>query len=145
MQPIIRRVEVRWADLDPNFHVLHSKYYDYGAFCRMSVLVEAGITPGWMKEHRTGLILLREECAFRREIRFGDPVTVTCAISRHTPGFERFSMQHDIFRQEGELAARINAELAWMDLDLRKLSKPPEEMIASLSALPVTTDTNSNE
>ncbi|MBI1782589.1 MAG: thioesterase, partial [Sphingobacteriales bacterium] len=38
-------VEVRWADLDPNFHVLHSKYYDFGAYIRMSYLTENGITP----------------------------------------------------------------------------------------------------
>ena len=31
-----KNIDIRWADLDPNFHVLHSKYLDFGAYCRMS-------------------------------------------------------------------------------------------------------------
>lgn len=37
MEPYSKKFEIRWADLDPNYHVLHSKYYDFGriAVCRI--------------------------------------------------------------------------------------------------------------
>ena len=40
MEVYSKKLEVRWADLDPNFHVLHSKYYDFGAYCRLSFFNE---------------------------------------------------------------------------------------------------------
>ena len=60
MQEYSKKIEIRWADLDPNFHVLHSKYYDFGAYCRMSFLTEHGITPAVMIEKNIGPIIFRE-------------------------------------------------------------------------------------
>ena len=34
--------DVRWADLDPNQHVRHTAYADYGTHVRMSWLASAG-------------------------------------------------------------------------------------------------------
>lgn len=68
MESFKTKVEIRWADLDPNFHVLHSRYYDFGAYCRMAFLVTHGLTPQVMSEHHVGPILFREECFFKREI-----------------------------------------------------------------------------
>jgi acyl-CoA thioester hydrolase len=31
-------LDIRWSDLDPNFHLRHSVYYDYGAFARVQFL-----------------------------------------------------------------------------------------------------------
>jgi acyl-CoA thioester hydrolase len=59
MQEYSKKIEIRWADLDPNFHVLHSKYYDFGAYCRMSFLTEHGMTAAWMVEKNIGPIILR--------------------------------------------------------------------------------------
>ena len=44
-----KSLDIRWADLDPNFHVLHSKYYDFGAYCRMSFMTENGLDPAFLK------------------------------------------------------------------------------------------------
>ena len=57
-------IQIRWADLDPNFHVLHSKYYDFGAFCRMVYLTENGISTALLTENNIGPILLKEDCNF---------------------------------------------------------------------------------
>jgi len=54
-------VELRWADLDPNFHVRHSVYYDYGAFCRIQFLAAHGITAQFMQIQQFGPIIFREE------------------------------------------------------------------------------------
>ena len=31
-------IQLRWSDLDPNDHIRHSVYYDWGAMCRMEYL-----------------------------------------------------------------------------------------------------------
>ena len=67
-------MEIRWADLDPNFHMRHSNYYDLGAQMRISVFSALGVTPEAMRKYHIGPILLREECVFRREILMGDEV-----------------------------------------------------------------------
>ena len=64
----IKDVDIRWSDLDPNFHLRHSVYYDFGAYCRISFLNDNGITETVMREHKIGPVLFREECVFKREI-----------------------------------------------------------------------------
>ena len=84
-------VEVRWADLDPNFHVLHSKYYDFGAYVRMCYLTENGITPEVLTKYQIGAIIFREECIFRREIKFGDAVKITLMLGKARKDVSRWT------------------------------------------------------
>ena len=120
------KAEIRWADLDPNFHVLHSKYYDLGAFCRMAFLVENGLTPELMKEHHIGPIIFREECFFKREINFGDDIIINLKLLKMTSDFSRWSMEHEIWKNGETLAATMNIDAAWMDTQKRKLTIPPK-------------------
>ena len=77
-----RQLQVRWSDLDPNFHLRHSVYYDWGAFCRVEFLNEYGLTPGVMQRLQFGPILFREECIFRKEIRSGDEVQINLQVMK---------------------------------------------------------------
>lgn len=72
----LKQIDVRWSDLDPNFHVRHSVYYDYGAFCRICFLREHGVDAAFFSQYHFGPILFREECIFRREIKLDDVVTI---------------------------------------------------------------------
>ena len=72
MNEFICPVQVRWADLDPNFHLRHSVYYDWGAYCRILFLNGYNMTTEVMKHLNIGPIIFREECVFKKEIRFGD-------------------------------------------------------------------------
>ena len=51
MTSYIKPVEIRWSDLDPNFHVRHSVYYDMGAYIRMSFLTENGLNTAVLMQH----------------------------------------------------------------------------------------------
>ena len=126
MQEYSKKLEIRWADLDPNFHVLHSKYYDFGAYCRMSFLTGHGITPALMIEKNIGPIIFREECLFKREIKFGDELTVFLKLSKCNPDASRWSMVHELWTNGDTLAAVITIDGAWMDTKIRKLTIPPE-------------------
>jgi acyl-CoA thioester hydrolase len=129
-------MEVRWADLDPNFHMRHSVYYDLGAQCRVEYLQKSGITAQFMHEHQFGPILFREECLFKREILLGDHVLIDLELYRSKRDFSRWTMKHRILRTPTELAALITVEGAWMDKVRRKLIIPPREVLVALEAGP---------
>jgi acyl-CoA thioester hydrolase len=136
MQQYSKKAEIRWADLDPNFHVLHSKYYDFGAYCRMSFFTEHGITPALMTEKNIGPIIFREECIFKREIKFGDELIVFLKLSKCNEDGSRWSMVHELRINENTLAALITIDGAWLDTKIRKLTKPPEICKVGLNLIP---------
>src|SRR5580765_5485231 len=101
-----KKVELRWADLDPNFHLRHSVYYDFGAFIRVSYLQENGLTDQAMREHHFGPILFREECIFRRELKMGDAVTINLELQKAKQDFSRWTIIHQI-KKNDQLAAQV--------------------------------------
>lgn len=136
MKQYSKKLEIRWADLDPNFHVLHSKYYDYGGYCRMAFLTEHGITPAVMVENNIGPIIFREECVFKREIKFGDELEVFLKLSKCNEDASRWTMVHELWINGDILAALITIDGAWLDTKLRKLARPPEVCKSGLSLIP---------
>ena len=142
MEQYSKKLEIRWADLDPNFHVLHSKYYDFGAFCRMSFFTEHGITKAVMMENNIGPIIFREECIFKREIKFGDELEVFLKLSKCNEDGSRWSMVHELWTNGNTLAALITIDGAWIDTAIRKLAKPPELCNICLNFMPKTEDFN---
>jgi len=121
-------VEVRWSDLDPNFHVRHSVYYDYGAFCRIQFLAAHGITAQFMQIQQFGPIIFREECVFKKEILLSDAVTIDVKLVKARKDGSRWTMQHQIFKDNEILAAVLTLDGAWMDIQKRKLAVPPPEV-----------------
>ena len=126
MDSYVKPVEVRWADLDPNFHMRHSVYYDYGAFVRISFLEEHGLTSSFMTKHHFGPIIFREECVFRKEIRLSDKITIDVQLLKARPDQSRWTIQHRIMKNGDELAAIITLDGAWIDVLQRKLTVPPD-------------------
>lgn len=126
MTPITISAEIRWSDIDPNFHVLHSKYYDYCANARMLVLEQKGITMQQIQQFQIGPVLLREECVFRRELKFGDAIEIKIMMQKATPDFSRWSFINEIWKNKDTLAAIVTVDGAWMDVIKRKLVAPPE-------------------
>lgn len=120
-------IQIRWSDLDPNFHLRHSVYYDWGAVCRVEYLNKAGLTLQRMQQLQIGLILFREECVFRREVRMGDVVTIDAKILKARRDFSRFTILHEIKKDTETVASIITVDIAWMSAVTRKLAALPEE------------------
>lgn len=121
----LKQVEIGWSDLDPNSHILHSKYYDYGAYSRMYFLYENGMTPAYMASHHIGPILFREEAVFRKELSFGDNLIVSMEMVKCNKDMSRWSMRHQLYKNENILAAVISIEGAWINTIERKSALPP--------------------
>lgn len=136
MENFSRELQVRWSDLDPNFHLRHSVYYDWGAFCRVEFLNSFGLTAVVMQQLRFGPILFREECVFRKEIRSGDAVSIDLKITKSRKDFSRWSIQHHIFKNQTVLAAVLSVDGAWLNVVERKLASPPEQVYHVFNQMP---------
>ncbi|NII29838.1 thioesterase [Pseudoflavitalea sp. X16] len=136
MSSYIKTVEVRWADLDPNFHLRHSVYYDYGAYCRIAFLEAHGLTAAFMAQNHFGPILFREECVFRKEIRLDDVVTIDLRLLKAREDQSRWGIQHHIYKNSDTLAAILTVEGAWINTQLRKLAAPPEPVLHVFNNMP---------
>jgi acyl-CoA thioester hydrolase len=136
MENYSKQVEVRWSDLDPNYHLRHSVYYDWGAFLRFHFLNAHGLTAGVMHQHHFGPVLFREECVFKREILFGDIVEVNLKLTKSRKDFSRLSIIHEIYKNHDTLSAIITVDVAWIDTNLRKLTVPPISIHHTFEAIP---------
>ena len=124
-------VSLRWADLDPNFHLRHSVYYDFAATARVEFLAAQGISTQLMIEQHFGPILFREEAIFRKEVRPGDALFINVLVTKLRRDSSRFSFRHELTRADGTLCAVMNVDGAWIDTRLRKLTAPPS-LVAEL-------------
>lgn len=135
MQQFFKPVQLRWSDLDPNFHVRHSVYYDWGALCRIEFLTAFGLDTKAMEQLGFGPILFREECIFRKEIREGDTITIDLELTKSRRNYSRWSIQHTIKKNE-MVAAVINVDGAWINVKERKLATPPQQAADVFSQMP---------
>lgn len=126
MTDYFKQIEIRWSDLDPNFHLRHSAYYDFGAYSRISFMNEHGITLQLLAQEHIGPVIFREECVFRKEIKFGDQVRINLKLEKAKDDFSRWTMVHEIWKNEDTLSAVITVDGAWMDTGHRKLTVPPK-------------------
>ena len=140
MMEYILPLDIRWSDLDPNFHMRHSVYYDYGAFSRVSFMEQAGLTTQLMHELHMGPILFREEAVFRKEIIQGDKLTIDIRLLKTKSNFSRWSIRHRLVKNKETLAAVITVDGAWLDTRARKLATPPAKVQEVFLQMPRTDD-----
>jgi acyl-CoA thioester hydrolase len=141
MTSFSKQLSLRWSDLDPNFHMRHSAYYDFGAQHRIEILENLGMTMKVLQMNNFGPILFREECVFRKEIKLSDAISIHTKVSKMKPDASRWSIVHEFKNEENLLCATITVDGAWMDTKLRKIANPtPEIAMHALSTFPKSDD-----
>ena len=129
-------IQLRWSDLDPNFHLRHSVYYDWGALCRVEFLNRFNLNAAAMQKHQIGPILFREECVFKREVVYGDKITIDLNLLKTKRNYSRWSIQHVITKNEDIISAIITIDGAWINTKERKLVVPPAIVESCFSEMP---------
>jgi len=130
-----KKLELRWSDLDPNFHLRHSAYYDFGAYIRISYFNENGLPNDVLIENHFGPIIFREECVFRKELKMNDDIRINLHIIKARKDLSRWTIGHQFFRN-GQLAAVLTVDGAWIDTQLRKLTNIPEQYRHIMESMP---------
>ena len=133
-------IQIRWSDLDPNAHLRHSVYYDWGALCRVQFFETHGLTTAMMHQLQIGPVIFREECVFKKEIRFGDQITIDLQLLKARKDLLRWSIRHTIFKGDNLEAAIITLDCSWMDLTKRKLASAPPLILDIFNEMPRRSD-----
>lgn len=116
-----KTISIRWADIDPNLHLRHSGYYDFGAQHRVEILENSGLTLALMKELNIGPVVFREECVFKREIRFSDTITICTKMVKMKQDASRWTIEHIFLNPDDKICAIITLDGAWIDTQKRKI------------------------
>ena len=132
--------QVIWSQVDANMHLRHSAYADFAAQARIALLDILGLEFKVFQKLRIGPILFREELQYKREVGMNDKIKITTMLTKSKPDGSRWSIKHELFRNDGTLAAIINVDGAWMDVMQRKLTKLPEDLALEFMKLPKSED-----
>ncbi len=132
MAPYVRTYTVRFGDCDMNGHMANTSYSSFATDVRVGYMVEKGFTLQTFLERHLGPVLLHESLDYLREVRMGDSVDVDFSVVGLSPDGARFKFLHEVWLPGRDKAARIVIAGGWMDLELRKLRLPPDDLLRVL-------------
>ena len=136
----ISKMKTLWAQIDSNQHLRHSAYGDIAASGRLELFEMARFSMDLLTKENIGPILFHEETWYKKEIHGVQNIVAKSYLKRIERHFSKWSMVTEIYREDGELAAIVDVQGAWMDLKLRKIADLPEKFRAPFLELPKTID-----
>jgi acyl-CoA thioester hydrolase len=128
-EPFRTRIKVRHYELDTLGHLNHAVYHSYGEVARLELFEQSGALRGL---GNLAAVLLETHVVFRRELRAGDVVDVTCEVKFGSG--KTFKMDSNIVKVDGTPAAEITCTLGLMDLERRKLVADPRDRFEAAGA-----------
>lgn len=135
-----KKLYAGWADMDFNAHMKNTAYLDKAADVRQRFLMEHGFPVEEFLRQRIGPVVMKDELEYFKEVGLQQEITVTYALAGHAVDGSRFLLRHEIFREDGKLAARVSSTGGWLDLAARKLIAPPPALLAAMNLLERTSD-----
>jgi acyl-CoA thioester hydrolase len=129
-----------WADMDFNSHMKNTAYLDKTADVRQMYLIEHGFPVDEFLRLGIGPVVKKDEVEYFREVHLQEKITVTYALAGHAVDGSRFLLRHEIFRQDGELSARVTSAGGRLSLTGRKLIAPPPALLSAMNSLERTDD-----
>jgi acyl-CoA thioester hydrolase len=129
-----------WGDMDFNSHMRNTAYLDKAADVRQMYLKENGFPVEEFFRLKVGPVVMKDELEYFKEIGLQEQIEVSYALAGHSEDGSRFLLRHEIFRQDGKLAARVTSAGGWLDLNLRKLIVPPPALFRAMDSLERTAD-----
>ena len=118
------RVGVRGYELDTQGHLNWAEYLHYAEHARWSCLAAAGVSQDKLIASGFGPAVLDACVKFKRELRAGDEIDVTCAFV--FSGGKTFQVVQDFLRPpDTTLAASLTSTNGLLDLTARRLLDDP--------------------
>jgi acyl-CoA thioester hydrolase len=140
MDAYSRTYEIRWSDIDANGHVNYAAYIDAAGDLRYQFFIEHGFPPEKFKELGVGPIYTAIHAQFLREVRMGETVTITYALSGLAANGGRWKVHHEVIKSNGKKAVSIDLEGTILDLSTRKPALPIPELVQKFNLIPRTKD-----
>lgn len=129
-----------WANFDPNRHMRHTAYSDYAAEVRVRFFQQNQLRMDDFAQLNIGPVIFEEQTTYFKEINIGENIKVDMKLLSATENFERWEFIHHIYNEKNELSAKVRVKGAWIDLQKRKLTSLPENIINRLKIIPKSSD-----
>ncbi|WP_407288617.1 acyl-CoA thioesterase [Streptomyces sp. BP-8] len=127
-------VTVRGYETDSQGHLNQSVYLQYAEHARWSLLQASGIRQSDLVDRRIGPVTIETTIRYRRELRAGDEVEVSCAF---VWGEGRtFRVEQTVRKADGTVAAELSAVGGLLDLTERTLLQDPRAVFHELAQDP---------
>lgn len=130
-----RIYEIRWADLDANGHVRYSAYIDATADVRYRFFAEHDFPPEAFQKLGISPVYTALSAQFLREVRSGETLNINYLLAGLSPQGSRWKVQHDLLKANGKKAAVISLEGTILDLNTRRATVPPAELLSLIRQL----------
>ncbi len=138
--PFEKTFHVAWAHLDANGHMANTAYLDISVDVRMMYFASRGFPASEFSRLRIGPVVRRDEVDYHREMHLLEPMRVNFTLAGLSDDASRFRIRNEVYREDGQLAARLTSLGGWFDLNIRKLVAPPDSLADALRALDKTDD-----
>jgi len=135
-----KQFEIRWDDVDANRHLRNSAYVDYMSHTRMSYFEAMGFGQKMLLKLNIGPVALYEHMYYFKEVFPGKPIKVSLALKGISEDGVFFSFIHNFYNHEGKNIARCEMLGAWIDMQSRKLTSPPQTLWEFLDEIEKTSD-----
>lgn len=127
-------VTVRGYELDTQGHLNQAVYLQYAEHARWELLRAAGLPQEKLLADGVGPVALEVTVKFRRELRGGERVRVSCRFE-YGQG-KTFTVAQQILKEDGTVAAEITGVAGVLDLTTRRLVADPAGRLAALAKEP---------
>jgi acyl-CoA thioester hydrolase len=128
------RIKVRGYEVDTQGHLNWAEYLHYAEQARWECLEAAGITQDGLIATGFGPIVLDVSVKYRRELRGGDEIDVSCAFIFNEG--KSFQIRQDFRRPDRRIAATLTSTGGLLDLTERKLAEDPAARFRALAKDP---------
>lgn len=127
----VKRLPMRWGDMDMMGHVNNAKYFTYIEAARIDWFTSLGCAPNPKGE---GPVLINASCTFLKQLEYPGEIEIRTFIGDF--GRTSFETFHQIRRvdQPDVLCAEGAAKVVWVDFVAGKSAPLSEELKARFSA-----------
>ncbi len=132
MAKYFHNFEVRWGDIDANRHLANSSYVQYCAQARMGFMTKHRMGVKELNRWGIGPVILHERYSFFKEIYADQNVVVSVEIDGFSEDANIYRFVHNFYLPDGTHCAVAEATGVWIDMMLRKMTTPPDDILESL-------------
>ena len=124
--------------MDANNHVNYAAYINAAGDLRYQFFTERGFPPEKFLELGISPFYSSLHAQFLREVRMGETVTITFALTGLSAQGERWKVHHDVLKSNGKKAVSLDLEGGLLNLATRKSALPTPELFQTFNLIPRT-------
>jgi acyl-CoA thioester hydrolase len=135
-----QRFRVGWGDVDGNAHMSNAAFLHRAADTRFAFFASHGFAGDRFAANRLGPVIAKDQLVYRRELRLMEEYTVNLELVGLSSDGIRFHLRNTFRTDAGDLAAVVDSEGVWFDLDARRPRAPPGDLDALQRTAPRASD-----